>query len=301
MAIIRTPEDRFQRIEDWPYRPEFTELGLGVLGTVRLAHYVAGPSDGPPVLLLHGEPTWAYLYRKMMPPLAAAGARVIAPDLFGFGQSDKPAHTSQISYATMVRVLVEWFDVQGLSGVTLFCQDWGGLLGLRLATARPDRFDRIVAANTFLPTGETPPTEAFLRWRGYSQKVDPFDCGAIVRGATARGISASAEEAYNRPFPDDRYKIAPRRMPMLVPVSTDDPESTANKAAWEVLKRWQKPFLTLFSDLDAVTAPYARQFQELVPGAAGQPHVTIERAGHFLQEDAGEELAARVITFMGLA
>jgi haloalkane dehalogenase len=301
MAIVRTPEDRFQRIEDWPYEPRFTELRLGILGVVRLAHYEAGPADGPPVLLLHGEPTWAYLYRKMIPPLAAAGARVIAPDLFGFGQSDKPAHPSQLSYASLLHTLVDWFDVQGLGGVTLFCQDWGGLLGLRLAVARADRFDRIVAANTFLPTGEAPPTEAFLRWRGYSQKVDPFDCGAIVLAGTARGISAAAQEAYNRPFPDDRYKVAPRRLPILVPVSMDDPEANSNRAAWDVLKRWDKPFLTLFSDLDAVTAPYARHFQERVPGAAGQPHATVERAGHFLQEDAGEELAARVIAFMGLA
>jgi haloalkane dehalogenase len=301
MAIIRTPEDRFLRLEDWPYQPRFTEIRVGILGVIRLAHYEAGPAEGPPVLLLHGEPTWAYLYRKMIPPLAAAGARVIAPDLFGFGQSDKPAHASQVSYATMLRTLVDWFDAQDLEGVTLFCQDWGGLLGLRLATARAERFARIVAANTFLPTGESPPTEAFLRWRGYSQKVEQFDCGAIVRGATARGISAAAQDAYNRPFPDERYKMAPRRMPILVPTTASDPEAPGNQAAWDILKRWEKPFLTLFSDLDPVTAPYARHFQERIPGAEGQPHATIQRAGHFLQEDAGEELAERVIAFMGLA
>ncbi|WP_448586336.1 haloalkane dehalogenase [Thermaurantiacus sp.] len=301
MIVYRTPDQRFERLEDWDYPPIFTVIDGGLLGELRVAHYAVGPPGGPVILCLHGEPTWAYLYRHMLPRFAAAGARAIAPDLIGFGQSDKPARPDQISYESMLRWLLQWFDRQDLSAVTLFCQDWGGLLGLRLLVARTDRFARVVAANTFLPTGETAPTGAFLRWRSYSQRVAPFDCGGIVQGGTVGGISAGARAAYNAPFPDERFLAAARRMPMLVPTRASDPAAAANRAAWDVLARFDRPFLTLFGDSDEVTAPYAAQFQTRVPGAAGHPHALIARAGHFIQEDAGPELAARTLAFMGLA
>lgn len=300
MTLYRTPDVHFRQLEDWPYSPHHTQFTLTPFGTVRTAHYVEGPADGPVVLLLHGEPTWAYLYRKMMPRLAAAGARAIAPDLFGFGQSDKPLHADQLSYELLVAWLIQWFDAQQLSDVTLFCQDWGGLLGLRLVAARPDRFARVVASNTLLPDGRIPPTEAFLRWRAYSQQVETFDCGGIVHQATARGISAGARAAYNAPFPDERSKAAPRRLPALVPIGPDDASALPNRLAWDVLAGFRRPFLTLFADSDPVTAPYARIFQQRIPGALDQPHAIIRDAGHFIQEDAGEELASRILAFMGL-
>ncbi|MFN7173618.1 MAG: haloalkane dehalogenase [Thermaurantiacus tibetensis] len=301
MNILRTPDTQFLRLNGWSYRPLFTEFTFHPFGSVRTAHYVDGPADGPVVLCLHGEPTWAYLYRHMMPVLAAAGARVVAPDLLGFGQSDKIASGDQISYELLVTWLLLWFDRQNLNDVTLFCQDWGGLLGLRLVAARPERFARVVVANTMLPDGRMPPTEAFLRWRAYSQRLEPFDCGAVVHQGTIHGISPEAAVAYNAPFPDERLKAAPRRLPLLVPIAPSDPSAEMNQLAWEVLERFDRPFLTLFSDRDPVTAPYAREFQLRVPGAEGQPHAVIANAGHFVQEDAGPELARRTLAFMGLA
>ena len=300
MILYRTPDHRFARLEDWPYEPIYTHVEGGPLGPIRVAHYVDGPEDGPVVLCLHGEPTWAYLYRKMMPILAAAGARVIVPDLVGFGRSDKPVNQDSYTYAQMLAWLAEWFLARKLSEVTLFCQDWGGLLGLRLVAAHPECFARVVAANTFLPDGHTRLTEAFYRWRSYSQRVASFDCGAIVNQATSRGISAGAVEAYNAPYALERHKAGPRRMPMLVPDNPNDREIRANESAWFQLERFEKPFLTLFADGDPVTAPFAAELRQRIPGASGQPHAVIERAGHFLQEDAPEELAARTIAFMGL-
>ncbi len=300
MTVYRTPDVHFRQLEDWPYAPLFTQAMLMPFGQVRTAHYEDGPAEGPVVLLLHGEPTWAYLYRGMMPILATAGARVIAPDLFGFGQSDKPLHGDHLSYELLVGWLIEWFDAMDLADVTLFCQDWGGLLGLRLVAARPQRFARVVASNTLLPDGEIPPTEAFLRWRGYSQRVEIFDCGGIVHQATVRGISAGARAAYNAPFPDERSKAAARRLPILVPIAPSDASAHPNRLAWDRLARFDRPFLTLFGDSDPVTAPYARVFQQRIPGAEGQPHAIIRQAGHFIQEDAGEELARRTLAFMGL-
>jgi haloalkane dehalogenase len=301
MIVHRTPEQRFERLDGWDYEPRYTAIAAGSLGTLRMAHYETGPEAGPIVLCLHGEPTWSYLYRHMLPRFAAAGARAVAPDLIGFGRSDKPARPDQISYDSMLGWLLQWFDQQDFADVTLFCQDWGGLLGLRLVAARRERFARVVASNTFLPTGESAPTDAFLRWRAYSQKVERFDCGGIVQGGTVAGISTAARDAYNAPFPDERYMAAPRQMPILVPVDANDPSAEANRTAWETLARFDRPFLTLFGDSDEVTGPYAAHFQQRVAGASGQPHATIQRAGHFIQEDAGPELADRTLAFMGLA
>jgi haloalkane dehalogenase len=293
MDVLRTPDDRFANLPGYPFAPHYTETdGLRI-------HYVdEGPRAGAPVLMLHGEPSWSYLYRKMIPIVVAAGHRAIAPDLVGFGRSDKPVRREDYTYQRHVDWMRHVLVTLDLRNVTLVCQDWGGLLGLRLVAEHPDRFARVVAANTFLPTGDKPPGKAFLAWKEYSQTTPDFHVGGIVRGGSAKAFAAGVEDAYDAPFPDDRYKAGARQFPMLVPVSPDDPAAPANRRAWEVLSRWEKPFLTAFSDQDPVTRGFDRLFLEMVPGTKGQPHTTIAGGGHFLQEDCGEELARVVVDFM---
>lgn len=292
MDVLRTPDSRFDGLPDWPFAPCYVEVdGL------RMAYVDEGPRAAPVVLMLHGEPTWSYLYRKMIPPVVAAGLRAVAPDLIGFGRSDKPTERAAFSYAAHVGWLAGFLAALDLRGVTLFCQDWGGLLGLRLVAEHEDRFARVMAGNTFLPTGDEKPNPAFLKWREYSQTVPEFSAGGIVKGGTARPLAPGAREAYDAPFPDERFKAGARAFPALVPVTPDNPASVANRAARDRLGRFEKPFLTCFSDSDPVTAGADRWFQRHVPGAAGQAHVTIRQAGHFLQEDAGEELGALLAAF----
>jgi haloalkane dehalogenase len=299
MAVVRTPDHRFAGLEDFAFPPTYSEVDGGPLGRLRICHVDAGPMDGPVVLLMHGEPSWSYLYRKMIPPLVDAGYRCIAPDLVGFGRSDKPVNQADYSYEGHVGWMTQWFDALGLRDVTLFCQDWGGLIGLRLVAAQPDRFAAVCASNTFLPTGDGKASEAFESWRAFSQKVEDFDSGWIVNGGTARGISDGARAAYNAPFPDDSYKAGARRFPMLVVTDPDMPSAAENKAAWAVLERFEKPFLTLFGEKDFVTLGAERQLQSRIPGARGQPHRLIADAGHFCQEDAGPELADALLRWMG--
>jgi haloalkane dehalogenase len=292
MEAVRTPDECFAALPDFPFAPHYVEVPSDD-GTPLRVHYVdEGPADGPVVLLMHGEPSWSFLYRKMIPVLTAAGLRSIAPDLVGFGRSDKPTSRDDYTYARHV----EWmrtalFDAFDLHDVTLVCQDWGGLIGLRLVGEHPDRFARVVTANTFLPTGEQPPGEAFLNWQRFSQTVEDFDVGFIVGSGCHSPLSDDVTAAYRAPFPDDSYKAGARQFPMLVPTSPDDPASAANRHAWETLKAWRKPFLTAFGDQDPITRGGDRAFQRDVPGCAGQPHTTIVGGGHFLQEDCGEQLA----------
>jgi haloalkane dehalogenase len=261
-------------------------------------HYVdEGPRDGAVVLCLHGEPSWRYLYRKRIPPLVGAGLRVVAPDLVGFGRSDKPAARDDYTYQRHVDWMAGFLDAVGLRDVTLFCQDWGGLIGLRLVAEDPGRFARVVASNTFLPTGDRPPPQAFLMWRAFSQSVPEFPVGQIVARACARPVAPEVVAAYDAPFPDERYKEGARQFPLLVPATPDDPASAPNRAAWERLKTYTRPFLTAFGDSDPITRGADARLQAAIPGAAGQPHTTIARAGHFIQEDAGEELGALVAAF----
>jgi haloalkane dehalogenase len=293
MEFLRTPDERFVNLPDYSYEPRYIEInGLRM-------HYVdEGSFLGDTILLLHGEPSWCYLYRKMIPVFLSAGYRAIAPDLFGFGRSDKPVNREDYSYqfhVDSITALVEKLDVENL---TLFGQDWGGLIGLRVAAENPERFSRIVAANTFLPTGDQPAGEAFLKWRDYSQSVPEFHVGGIIKGAVVNKLSDEVIAAYDAPFPDESYKAGARAFPTLVPITPDNPASAANRKAWEVLRNWQKPFLTAFSDSDPVTRGGDRAFQKLVPGTQNQPHTTIVGAGHFLQEDKGEELAALVVEFI---
>jgi haloalkane dehalogenase len=247
---------------------------------------------------MHGEPSWSYLYRKMIPIITEAGYRAIAPDLVGFGRSDKPADRSDYSYQRHVDWAQAWLDRLDLQRITLVCQDWGGLIGLRLVANNPDRFARVVAANTGLPTGDTPVSDAFLKWRKFSIEVPDFDVGVIIAMGCKNPLPEIIAAAYNAPFPDDTYKAGARIFPSLVPITQDDPASPANRKAWEVLSNYDKPFLTAFSDGDPITGGGERVFQKRVPGAKGQPHTTIKGGGHFLQEDCGEELARVVVNFM---
>lgn len=299
MEVLRTPDDRFDRLPDFPYEARYVEVPDDDGGRLRVAYVQAGPDDGEPVLLMHGEPSWSFLYRRMIPVLADAGLRVVAPDLVGFGRSDKPAQQSDYSYARHVAWMrAALLDELGLSGVTLVGQDWGGLVGLRLVAEHPDRFARVVVANTGLPTGDHSMSEAFLAWQRFAASAKGFDIGRIIQNGTTTSLPAEVVAAYDAPFPDDRYKAGARIFPSLVPTRPDDPAAAANRAAWEVLARWDKPFLTAFSDGDPITGGGERVFQKLVPGAQGRPHVTLPGGGHFLQEDVGPELARVVAEFV---
>jgi len=295
MKVLRTPDERFASVPDFPFDPHYAETADGL----RVHYLDEGPREGAPVLLMHGEPTWSYLYRKMIPALVDAGHRCIAPDLVGFGRSDKPADPDDYTYQRHV----DWmsavlFDRLDLRDVTFFGQDWGGLVGLRLVAAQPDRFGRVVVGNTGLPTGDRPPNEAFLAWQRFSRESPEFPIGSIISNGCASRLSPEVVAAYDAPFPDDSYKAGARQFPSLVPTSPDDPAHDANNRAWEVLRRFDRPFLCAFSDGDPITRGSERQFIGHVPGADGQPHVTIEGAGHFLQEDKGSELARVIADFM---
>ena len=294
MKVLRTPDERFSSLPDYPFEPHYVELdGLRV-------HYLdEGPADAAPVLLLHGEPSWSFLYRKMIPVLVAAGHRCVAPDLVGFGRSDKPAAQDDYTYQRHVdwmRAVV--FGALDLRDITFFGQDWGGLVGLRLVAAEPDRYARVVVGNTGMPTGDRPPNDAFLAWQKFSRETPEFPVGGIISGGCATKLSPEVVAAYDAPFPDDSYLAGARSFPSLVPTSPDDPAHDANVAAWEVLGAFEKPFLCAFSDSDPITRGGERQFLGKVPGTKGQPHVTIEGGGHFLQEDKGEELARVIVDFM---
>jgi haloalkane dehalogenase len=292
-TTLRTPDECFTDLPGWTFAPHYVEVdGLRV-------HYVdEGPATAAPVLLLHGEPSWGYLYRKMIPPLAAAGHRVVAPDLVGFGRSDKPVRRDDYTYQRHVDWMAGLLMRLELRDVTLVAQDWGGLIGLRLVAEHPARFARVVAANTFLPTGDRPLGPAFDAWRRYSQETPEFNVGNIVAGGCATTLPPEVVAAYDAPFPDDRYKAGARQFPTLVPSSPDDPAAAPNRRAWEFLRRWERPFLTAFSDSDPITRGADRLLQEMIPGARSQPHTTIVGGGHFLQEDRGAELAGVTIDFI---
>lgn len=298
MKVLRTPDERFENLPGYEFSPHYLEVDDFEGGALRLHYLDEGPAGAEPVLLLHGEPSWSYLYRKMIPPLVNAGHRVIAFDLIGFGRSDKPSERDDYTYARHVAWIQSAFDQLNLENVTLVCQDWGGLIGLRLLASRPDKFARAVAANTMLPTGEQDPGEAFLAWQQFSQDVPEFPVGKIIAGAVTCELPPEVIAAYDAPFPEEAFKAGARQFPVLVPTSVDDPAHADNVAAWEVLKQWQKPFLTAFSDSDPVTGGGEKVFQKLIPGAQGRPHTTIKNGGHFLQEDQGEALADVVIDFM---
>lgn len=300
MRTLRTPDDRFAELADFAYPPQYCELDDGDGGQLRVAWVEHGPRHADPVLMLHGEPTWSYLYRRMIPVLAAAGYRVICPDLIGFGRSDKPRRIEDHSYARHVewmRALV--FDHLDLRRVTLVGQDWGGLIGLRLAAEQGDRFARIVVANTGLPTGDRRMPEIWWRFREAIQTLPTIDVGRFVHSGCLRPMTDEVRAAYDAPFPDDSYCAGPRAMPGLVPTAPDDPASAANRSAWKVLCASETPMLVAFSDGDPITGAMAPVFMREMRGAQGIDHPVIADAGHFLQEDAGEELAEAIVSFLG--
>jgi haloalkane dehalogenase len=299
MEILRTPDEQFDGLPGYDFAPRYVDVPNPDGGDALRMHYLdEGPVDASPVLMLHGEPSWSFLYRKMVPIITGAGLRAVAPDLIGFGRSDKPGDREDYTYQRHVDWVHAFVNALDLRDITLVCQDWGGLLGLRVVAEQPDRFARVVAANTFLPTGDRHPGDAFLAWQEFSQTAPMLPVGRIVNGGCTTDLSEDVIAAYDAPFPDETFKEGARQFPKLVPTSPDDPAAPANRKAWEVLTTWDKPFLCAFSDSDPITGGADRVLLELIPGTKGQPHTTIVGGGHFLQEDKGEDLAQVVVDFI---
>ena len=293
MKILRTPDNRFSNLLDYPFKPNYIQLG-----DIRIHYVDEGESSEEVVLLIHGEPTWSYLYRKMVPIVSESGYRVIVPDLVGFGKSDKPINQEDYTYEKHVGWISSFIENLDLKNINLFCQDWGGLIGLRIVSEQGYRFNRIIASNTSLPTGDFKVPKAFFNWQKFSQDTPVFNASKIVKSSCVNKISNEVQKAYDAPFPDETYKAGARRFPMLVPTSPNDPSSQPNREAWEKLKNWHKPFLTAFSDSDPITKGGDILFQKLIPGCKGISHKTIVGAGHFLQEDKGPELAQLIVDFI---
>lgn len=335
MKSLRTPDSRFENLPGYDFAPNYATVADGDGGELRMHYIDEGPKDGALMLCLHGQPSWSYLYRKMIPLFAARGYRVIAPDLVGFGRSDKPSQREDYTYARHVDWMSGLILKLDLTDINLVCQDWGGLIGLRVAMAHPDRFARIVTANTGLPDAAGVPDDqvqaisdqmrsyydslpvhgsaaemmpamvsdttgmGFLHWVKFCAESDGFKASDVLAGSASDQLSDEEIAAYDAPFPSDDYMAGARQFPSLVPVTPDNPAIPANRAAWAALAEWQKPFLTAFSDSDPVTAGGDVRFRETVPGAEGQPHVTLKGAGHFLQEQVPGQLVNAVVRFIG--
>lgn len=288
MKILRTPLERFDNLPDYPFQPHYVTLDQLRMHTVD-----EGPRLADPILMLHGEPTWSYLYRHMIPVCVNAGHRVVAPDLIGFGKSDKPSAISDYSYQSHMEWLLAFIDARELNNITLVCQDWGSLLGLRLAAENPDRFKAIVVGNGMLPTGDEQVPRVFHAWRFFAMHSPWFPISKIVDSGSFRSLSREERRAYDAPFPSRHYKAGTRAFPRLVPITPDNPASDANRRAWEQLRQWNKPFLTTFSNGDPITRGGDRFMRKQIPGANGLKHQTL-KGGHFLQEDAGPAFAQAV-------
>ena len=291
MKTLRTPDDRFAHLAEFPYAPRYAEVGRDLR-----MHYV-DEGNGDPILCLHGEPSWSYLYRKLIPSLKVQN-RVIAPDLLGFGRSDKPIEKSDYTFAMHHVSLATFVKVLDLHRITLVCQDWGGLIGLTIATEQPDRFARLVIMNTGLPTGEGPMSAAFMAWRTFASNASDMDIGEVIQGGCVSKLPPEVIAAYNAPFPDAAYKAGAHQFPLLVPISADSPSAPPMREAREALKKWSKPALILFSDKDPITAGGDKWFRKIIPSAKEEPEIVIKDAGHFLQEDKGEEIVDRIQEFL---
>ncbi len=331
MEFKRTPDECFKHLENYPFEPHYLQVDDGEGGQLRIHYLDEGPADGEVVLLMHGQPTWSYLYRHMIPPLVDAGFRVIAPDLVGFGRSDKPTRPEDYTYARHVAWMGDWLTQLELENITVFFQDWGSLIGLRLVAAFPERFARVVLANGGLPAGmipeeytqplkeayktlpvvqadelgerfrDTSGIPGFLYWRKFCAESRDLDIGHLMGAVSPSPISADVEAAYRAPFPDQSYMAGARRFPSLVPLFHDEPEVEENKEAWEVLRKFDKPFMCAFSDNDPVTAGGDRPFLEQVPGCRGVSHRTISPAGHFLQQDQPGQCVQAILDITGRA
>ncbi|MBI3216071.1 MAG: haloalkane dehalogenase [Mycobacterium sp.] len=293
MDVLRTPDSRFTGLDGYPFDPHYVDVSAADTGPVRMHYLDEGPRDGAPIVLLHGEPTWSYLYRTMIPPLVQAGYRVLAPDLIGFGRSDKPRRIDDYTYLRHVQWVTSWFETLALTGVTLFVQDWGSLIGLRIAAEQEQWFARLVVANGFLPTADRAVPPAFKIWRAFAKFSPVLPAGRIVAVGTVTTLSAAVRAGYDAPFPDKSYQAGARAFPQLVPTSPQDPAVPANRAAWDALDRWDKPFLALFGAKDPILGRGDKPLISHIPGAAGQPHARLH-GSHFVQEDCGPELARRV-------
>lgn len=296
MDVLRTPDSRFENLEGYPFAPHYVDVTASDTPSLRMHYVDEGQPTGSPIVLLHGEPTWSYLYRTMVPPLSGAGHRVLAPDLIGFGKSDKPTNRADYTYLRHVEWVTSWFEKLDLREVTLVVQDWGSLIGLRIAAEQSDRIARLVVANGFLPTAtrRTPP--AFYVWRAFARYTPMLSAGRIVAVGTVRKVPARVRAGYDAPFPGKKYQAGARAFPQLVPTSPEDPAIPANRAAWDALGRWEKPCLAIFGDRDPILGKADRPLIEHIPGAKGQPHARIN-ASHFIQEDSGPELAERILTW----
>ena len=282
MKLLRTPDSHFQNLADYPFKPHYLDINDRQADVSIRVHYIdEGEAASQPVLMLHGEPSWSFLYRKMVSPFVDAGYRVVAPDLPGFGKSDKPSARTDYTYARHVAWMQDWLRAMDLNDIILICQDWGGLIGLRLVAAEPQRFARVVTSNTMLPTGDHNPGEAFKKWQSFSQEVPMFPTGKIINGGTVSELPDEVLAAYDAPFPDESYKEGARQFPLLVPTTPDNPESQANRDAWKVLMAFEKPWLCAFGDSDPITGAAAPIIQKLVPGCQGQQHTTLQGGGHF--------------------
>ena len=298
VEILKNDPSDFEGLKEWEYKENFYTLKTGY-GDMNIHYIDEGSSSENTVLLLHGEPDWGYIYRKFIDPLVAAGVRVVVPDLPGFGKSDKLSERSSYTYEKYVNWMETWMKDLKLNNITLFGQDWGGLIGLRLVAENEDMFKNVVISNTALPTGDISAGKAFEDWKNYAQTVENFHAGGIIKGGTVKGLDQYVIDAYNAPFPDDSYKEAARQFPMLVPVTPDNPSSQKNREAWEVLKNWNKPFLCVFSEQDQIFNGVDKAFTKLIPGCQNQPHKTIQ-GGHFIQEDNPEECIEAILHVLAL-
>ena len=298
VEILKNDPSDFEGLKEWEYKEHFYTLKTEY-GDMNIHYIDEGSSSENTVLLLHGEPDWGYIYRKFIDPLVAAGARVVVPDLPGFGKSDKLSERSSYTYEKYVNWMETWMKDLKLNNITLFGQDWGGLIGLRLVAENEDMFKNVVISNTALPTGDISAGKAFEDWKNYAQTVENFHAGGIIKGGTVKGLDQYVIDAYNAPFPDDSYKEAARQFPMLVPVTPDNPSSQKNREAWEVLKNWNKPFLCVFSEQDQIFNGVDKAFTKLIPGCQNQPHKTIQ-GGHFIQEDNPEECIEAILHVLAL-
>lgn len=294
MNFLNTPDENFDHLKDYPFAPLYINLSNGL----RMHYLDEGPDSGTIVLLLHGEPSWSYLYRKMIPLYLAKGFRVLAPDLIGFGKSSKPTSYTDYSYQNHIQWIIEWMNQLSLSSINLFCQDWGGLIGLRIFADHPERFQTVTVSNTGLPSASIQMPEAFVHWRNYSQKVDILPVSKILQASTVRTLDSEELLAYEAPFPDKSYQAGAKIFPSLVPITSDDPESANNMKAWEKLSKINVPVLTLFGDSDPITRKGEKPFQAIIPGAKHEDHQLLAGGGHFIQEDCPAEIVDRMSDFI---